>query len=215
METPTDPKIEEVLMSNEETIIRLTEDISEALHVVPQEANATKEKGDYLKPSNLEMKLVGVSEKNQEQIKRAQAAIVDAVLEVFKRMDYKNSPPESINISSGALLLPSGEDVPACYGYNEKGKPGRIYVSVSGSKVSFAGSLIPDYVAAAAFAAHEAVEHVNNMQGTELLTSQSKIPSDVHREAATEKMANETARKIIQEKYGWTVHFGDEQGGQK
>ena len=212
MEKPIDFSVKRTLESNKETIIKLTRDISEALHVASKEATVTKERKEYLAPSDLKMNLVGKGKENQEQMMRIQAAVMDVVLDVFKRMEYKDSPPESINISSGSLFLPSGEDVPACYGFDEKGKPGRIYVSVSGCKKAYGdGSPIPDYVASAAYAAHEAVEHVNNVRGIDLLTSPSKLSNDIHGKAATEQEANKMARKIIREKFGWTVYFGDEQ----
>ncbi len=217
MEKLTDPEIKKVLKLNEETIIRLTRDIFKDLHATSKESIANRELKDYLKPSDLKVNLIGgESEQEQEQMMRVQAAVIDAVLEVFKRMEYKDDPPESISISSGSLFLPSKEDVPACYGFEEKGEPGRIYVSINGCKKAYGdNSSIPDYVASAAYAAHEAVEHVNNMRGIDLLTSPSKLSSNIHGEAATEQEANKMARKIIREKFGWTVYFGDEKECQK
>jgi len=137
------------------------------------------------------------------------AEVVDTMKDVFIRLGYQDEPPEIVSISQGAVILPSGEEIEACYGYDQPGVPGRIYVSTEGSKKSFGKSKIPVHVAAAAFAAHEAVEHVNNMRGKTLLSSHKKIKPEDHT-SDTEVEANRIAREIVGIRYGWTVKFGDE-----
>mgnify|MGYP001589208408 FL=1 len=139
-------------------------------------------------------------------------AVVDAVTEVFKKMDFAGQPPEIISISQGAVVLPDGEEIESCYNFDpeKKGKPGKILVSAEKSKDAFKGSDIPIEVATAAFAAHEAVEHVNHMKGKELLIGSSIIPSQIHAKSPTENEANLIAREVIKNLFGWTVYFGDE-----
>ena len=74
---------------------------------------------------------------------------------------------------------------------------------------SYGPSEIPINIATAAFAAHEAVEHVNNMRGRNLLTSQKKLSHAEH-VAETEDEANSIAREIVSKRFGWTIKFGDE-----
>jgi len=131
------------------------------------------------------------------------------VKDVFIRLGYNGEPPEFVSISQGVVLLPSGEEVEACYGYDAPKTPGRIYVSSEKSKASFKDSGIPIEVATAAFAAHEAVEHVNHMKGKELLSSHRKLKPEEHK-SETEDEANSIAREIIEKRYRWTVRFGDE-----
>lgn len=135
--------------------------------------------------------------------------IIDTVKNVFVRMGYDGDPPETISVSQGAVLLPSGEKTMACYGYDETGKPGRIYLSIEESQAAFSNSEIPLNIAAAAYVAHEAVEHVNNMRGKKLLSSHKLLSHEEH-QAETEDEANAIAREVISEQYGWTIRFGDE-----
>lgn len=135
--------------------------------------------------------------------------VVSTVKEVFREMNYLGEPPEIVSISEGAVLLPSGEEMAGVYGYDAPEVPGRIYLSSTRSKQSFGNSPIGINIATAAFAAHEAVEHVNNMRGKKLLSSHKKLSKEEHK-SETEDEANQIARKIIERKYGWTVRFGDE-----
>jgi hypothetical protein len=136
--------------------------------------------------------------------------VTEAVAEVFRRMKYQGEPPEVISISQGAVVLPSGEKIEACYSFDEKLKPGKILVSTELSKKAFGESPLPVEITTTAFTAHEAVEHVNHMRGIDLLSSQSKVPTEAHSKSETEREANQTAREVIEDLYGWTVYFGDE-----
>ena len=131
---------------------------------------------------------------------------------VFRRMNYKGEPPEVVSISQGAVVLPSGEEIEACYSIdiNKKLKPGKILISTELSKKAFGESYIPTEIATAAFVAHEAVHHVNHMRGKEQLMSGSRIPTDIHALSKTEQEANQIAREVIENLYGLTVYFGDE-----
>jgi hypothetical protein len=144
--------------------------------------------------------------------KETKKTVTDAITEVFKRKGFKGELPEAVSISQGAVVLPSGEEIEACYNFDtdNPGKPGKILVSAEKSKSAFGDSAIPIEVATAAFAAHEAVEHINYITGEKLLTSSSKIPVDEHATSNTEKEANSIAREVIEDLYGWTVYFGDE-----
>ena len=135
--------------------------------------------------------------------------VVGSIKDVFNKMDYSGEPPEIVSISQGAVVLPSNEEIEASYGYDEPKVPGRIYVSTEKSKAAFGKSKIPITVATAAFAAHEAVEHVNHMRGKQLLSSHRKLKPEEHK-AETETEANNIAREIIKKRYDWTVKFGDE-----
>ncbi len=135
--------------------------------------------------------------------------VVNCVKDVFELTDYNGPPPEMISISEGSVVLSSGDEVEACYGYDDPQIPGRIYVSSEKSKGSFGSSDIPIGVAAGAFAAHEAMEHVNHMRGKTLLSSHKKLTAEEHH-TDTEDEANQIARKVVEARFGWTVYFGDE-----
>lgn len=138
------------------------------------------------------------------------SSVTETTGEVFKRMNYQGEPPEAISISQGAVVLPSGEKIEACYSYNDKLKPGKILVSTEFSKKAFGESPLPTEMATAAFVAHEAVEHVNHMRGKDLLSSQSKVPTEAHSKSKTEQEANKIAREVIGDLYGWIIYFADE-----
>jgi hypothetical protein len=137
--------------------------------------------------------------------------VANTIKDVFVDMGYMDMPPLEISISDGGIQLQSGNILPACYEMLEPDRtiPGRILLSSRETKKCFGDSEIPGYVATAAFAAHEAVEHVNHMRGKKLLMSGAAIAPEDHK-ADTEIEANETAREVIEKRYGWTVHFGDE-----
>lgn len=138
------------------------------------------------------------------------ACVDQAVRAVFRKMRYQGKPPETVSISQGAVVLPSKEEVEACYTYNQNLEPGKILVSSELSKIAFGESSIPTEVATAAFAAHEAAEHVSFMRGESLLSGQSKISTEIHAKSETDQEANRTAREVISELYGWEIYFGDE-----
>lgn len=144
---------------------------------------------------------------------RVSGALVDEVVstirEVFNTMGYNGELPEVVSVSQGAVLLPSGEEIEACYSYDKPKVPGRIYISTERSKSAFGRSSIPIEVASAAFAAHEAVEHVNHMRGRTLLSSNRRLKPEEHK-TETEDEANRIARKVIERRYNWRVRFGDE-----
>lgn len=135
--------------------------------------------------------------------------VVGTIRNVFEIMNYSGDPPEFVSISQGAVILPSGERIEACYGHDAPKVPGRIYVSTQRSKAAFGNSGIPIAIATSAFAAHEAAEHVNHMRGKTLLNSHRKLKPEEHK-AETEDEANRIARGVIEKRYGWTVRFGDE-----
>jgi len=141
--------------------------------------------------------------------KRVERAAVDTVLGVFKKMKFNGLPPKEIVISEGPIMLPEGGKALACYDFDTP--PGTIRLSLELSRAEFEGpDRIPDEIAVAACAAHEAVEHVNVMKGKKTLSSRSAIPLEIHAATKSEKEANKIAREVLEEKYGWKVYFGEE-----
>lgn len=143
---------------------------------------------------------------------KTKEVVTRTIKEVFKKKKFIGEPPEIVSISQGAVILPSGEEIVACYDCDTKDNnvPGRILVSAEKAKKSFGRVNIPIEIATAAFVAHEAVEHVNHMRGVKLLNNTSIIPTNVHRDSATEQEANSIAREVISNLYNHTVYFGDE-----
>jgi len=146
--------------------------------------------------------------------KRVGEAVADVTLDVFKKMDFNGVPPKKISISDGSVILPSGEEVPSCYeGDEEPKKPGNILISYTSCEKSFSWIdriRIPDYVRVAAYAAHEAVHHVQVMKGEKTLGSSKMIPIEIHVKEKSEQEANRIAKEVIAERYGWGIIFGGE-----
>ena len=177
--------------------------MSEDRAEIQTKSTETKTNGGWLTDKDIKTRLIGDVPKDTER------EVVSTVLDVFKKMNFKGPAPEIVSLSQGAVILPSGEEIEASYSYVKPKVPGRIYVSTEKSKTAFGDSNIPIGVATAAFAAHEAVEHVNHMRGRKLLSSPRKLSPEKHK-SDTEDEANSIAREVIKERSGWTVYFGDE-----
>jgi hypothetical protein len=143
--------------------------------------------------------------------RKTKKMVLDTITEVFKRKDYTGVPPSIVSISQGAVVLPSKEEIPGCYNFFEKNKPGNILISAGLAKTAILEKNIPIEVATAAVAAHEAMEHVNFMAGRIGPHSGHKIPWEIHSASITEKEANSVAREVIRDLYGYTIHFAEEQ----